>query len=81
MANGTEDARFVVEKTHGFHEGGGPWEGGKVGFAIGEQVFWTGNYSFPGDTTASHAEKVAFAMNIIMRLNHGRPAKENEGHG
>lgn len=80
MANSMDDARLVVEKASGFHESAGPWEAGKIGFAVGERVFWTDSYAFPGDNTASHAEKVAFATDIIMRLNHGRPAKENEGH-
>lgn len=74
MSRSMDDARFVVERSAGFNESAGPWEGGRIGFAIGERVFWTDSYTFPGDTTASHAEKVAYVTDIIMRLNHGRPA-------
>ncbi len=70
-------ARLVFEKSSGFHESAGPWEGGRIGFSIGDRVFWTDSYSFPGDSTASHAEKVAFAHEIVVRLNCGGHTLEN----
>lgn len=74
MAEKMDDARLVFEKASGFHDGAGPWEAGKIGFAIGERVFWTDSYTFPGDNTVSHAEKVAFAHEIVLRLNRGAHA-------
>ena len=38
-----ELARFVTERHAGYHESAGPYEGGRIGFSIGERVFWTGS--------------------------------------
>jgi hypothetical protein len=73
----TLEGQVMFERSTRYHESSGPYEGGRVGFRIGDRVFWTDAYCFPGDTNDQYAAKVAFAAEIVRRLNN----KVTEGSG
>lgn len=62
-------ASVVFEKSVGFDEKTGPWEGGKVGFSIRDRVFWLESYFFPGTPNAAYVNAVAEAEDIVRSLN------------
>ena len=61
-------AQVVHERHNGFDASSGPWEAARVGFRIGNRVFWTGCYSSPG-TPGSYDLDAALASEIVKRWN------------
>lgn len=65
-----EEARFVIETHVSYSEETGPAEGGRVGFAIGDRVFWTDAYF--NEPKWKFELKREYAQAIVMAINEGR---------
>lgn len=63
-------ARVVYERNDAFDMQGGPYGYERVGFQIGDRVFWTGcaGSGLPGGT---YAEDKALAEHVVTRWNAG----------
>lgn len=65
-----EEARYIIESHPSYTEEFGPADGGRIGFAIGERVFWTDVYF--NDSKRVFEAKRDYAMAIVAALNEGR---------
>lgn len=65
-----EEARFVIETHVSYSEESGPAEGGRIGFAIGERVFWTDAYF--NESKRLFEAKRDYAKAIVAAINEGR---------
>lgn len=66
-------ASVVFERHATVDESHGPGEYGKVGFAIGGNVFWVAAFFFPGTPMVDYAEAVDFANTVVARWNAAAP--------
>jgi hypothetical protein len=64
-------AIVVYDRNYLTDERNGPQEHGRIGVAIGSDIFWTGRYWFPGTDNGSYNARVHFAEEIARRWNAG----------
>lgn len=72
------EARVIYDRSYSYHQSCGPAEMGRVGVAIGSEVYWAGSYSFPGTPTSEYGMMVGFATELAKRWNAGRASLEGE---
>lgn len=68
----TRDAQVVHEEQYGGDIQHGPALFTRVGFRIGEQVFWTGSAYYPHDDGHAFRKGEALAEEIVRRWKAGR---------
>ena len=66
----SRDAQVVHERHEGFDPQSGPWGSNRVGFRIGDRVFWTGCAGSHGGGQSYNLD-AALAAEIVRRWNAG----------
>lgn len=66
------NAKVVWENYDGAHPNG-PYGYERVGFCIGERVFWTGTNWYPNSQSSNFPEAVELAREVVKRWNAGQP--------
>jgi hypothetical protein len=59
----------VLYENFGADEQHGTYEYGRVGFRIGNRVFWLDSYYFPGTSSKAYQDAVAEAADICGAVN------------
>lgn len=73
------EAQVVYERHPYCDERSGPGEYGRIGFTIGDRVFWVDSFYFPGTPKATYDAAARFSEEVVTAFNRGRALQQAEG--